>query len=279
MELEKIIVDVFGQSPYGLQPLQKGFTNKNYRLCIQGSIYIVRVPWKDSEHIVNHEHEEKVIKAIQDLQLDVPLIYFDAKCGIKITKYIDQLKEFQECKDRDAIIRTAKLMKRLHHAKKCIQIEFDPLDRYFTYRKHVRHPLYDVSLYEDIIQVIKGLSSEHVLCHNDWVSGNILLGKERDYLIDYEYGADNDPLFDVMSFITENNIDDPHDREIFFEEYFDEWNDECKERLYIWEVFHNLLWCMWAMMMWEQRKESIYKRIANDKYIALQTCGKHKISL
>lgn len=82
-----------------------------------------------------------------------------------------------------------------------------------------------------------------------------------------------------MSFITENNIDDPHDREIFFEEYFDEWSDECKERLYIWEVFHNLLWCMWAMMMWEQRKESIYKRIANDKYLALQACGKHKISL
>ena len=35
------------------------------------------------------------------------------------------------------------------------------------------------------------------------VDGNILFTKENVYLIDYEYAADNDPLFDVMSFLSE----------------------------------------------------------------------------
>lgn len=269
MDLKKIIKEIFQTESFILEKTNKGYTNKNYKLYIDKKTYMVRVPWEHSEHIVNHQHEEKTIKAIQDLSLDVPLVFFDSQTGIKITEYIDGLWEFQECPYPDKIKRVAYLMKQLHQAKLQIHESFNPIERFYEYRKHLQHPLYDVDRFESIIFEVKQLHNPHVLCHNDWVSGNLLFSNTRDYLIDYEYGADNDPLFDVMSFISENNIDNVQERELFYKTYFNQMNDVIREQLCIWENFHNLLWCTWAMMMWEQRQEQVYKKIAHTKYQAL----------
>ena len=102
------------------------------------------------------------------------------------------------------------------------------------------------------------------------MDGNILFTKDKTYLIDYEYAANNDPLFDVMSFLSENQIEDPALRARFYAVYFDEMNATVRRQLDIWENFQNLLWCCWAMMMWESRHESIYRAIARDKYEALK---------
>lgn len=47
-------------------------------------------------------------------------------------------------------------------------------------------------------------------------------------------------------------------------------NATVRRQLDIWENFQNLLWCCWAMMMWESRHESVYRAIARDKYEALK---------
>lgn len=270
MKIQKLIQEVFHTDQYKIEEMHKGYTNKNFFLYVHDHVYVLRIPRNDNEHIVHREHEEKTIQVTKFLDLDVPLVYFDAQSGIKITEYIEQLYEFKDCPYPDKIERCARLMKKLHESCLSIHQEFDPIKRYEQYRKHIKQPLYNLSNYEDILQHVFSIEGKHILCHNDWVSGNILFSDHKDYLIDYEYGADNDPLFDVMSFITENNIQDEAKRQAFYDVYFDEFNDEIKKRLQIWESFHNLLWCTWAMMMWEDEYEPIYKKIAKEKYIALQ---------
>lgn len=56
----------------------------------------------------------------------------------------------------------------------------------------------------------------------------------------------------------------------FYAVYFDKLDDTLRHQLDIWESFQNLLWCNWAMMMWESRREEIYRSIAKDKYEALK---------
>ena len=118
---------------------------------------------------------------------------------------------------------------------------------------------------EKIIQALQAIPVQATLCHNDWVAGNIGFTQHRDYLLDYEYAGDNDPLFDVMSFITENKIS-VLDREIFYSAYFDH-PLSTDERSYLkaYEDFHNLLWYTWAMMMFESRQDQVYLMIAQDK--------------
>lgn len=124
---------------------------------------------------------------------------------------------------------------------------------------------------------IADLNQHQVLCHNDLVSGNLLFSKERLYLIDYEYAAMNDPLFDVISFLSENQIFDKELRQRFYLAYFNTQPDGLLlNQLKEWEIFEDVLWCTWAMMMAESRHEQVYLDIAEDKYQALHALTANK---
>lgn len=265
--MNKIIEEVFQTNIYTLTKMDKGITNKNFLLTVNNQKYVVRMPYEDSDEMFHRSHEKEVLELVQDL--DVPTVYFDEATGIKITVYISDLYEFKDCPYPDKIARCATLMKALHQ-KEAVEFEFQPIETLLQYKKAVSKPLYNLAPYTYIIDQVKGLHHKKVLCHNDIVSGNILYGKNRDYLIDYEYAASNDALFDVMSFISENQITDPIQREQFYKVYFDSITDTIRQELTLWEAFHNLLWCYWAMMLYESRQEVIYQEIALSKFEALK---------
>ena len=265
--IDNIISKVFNQNDYTLEKLNKGITNQNYLLSIQQKQYMVRIPYNDHTHIFKRKHEAEILKEVHNL--DVTTVFYDETSGIKITEYVEGLYEYEECPFVDKIERSAKLIKELH--KKVVpSFSFEPIATLYKYKNKVKHPVYDIEPYEIIIEQIQHLNHKQVLCHNDLVSGNLLFGEDRDYLIDYEYAASNDALFDVMSFISENQIDDKNLREQFYRIYFDEITEEIRHDLFLWEAFHNILWCYWAMMLAEKRSDSIYKKIAKDKYNALK---------
>lgn len=267
---DSLITSIFNAEIDDRKPLPKGLTNKNTLIHVEGTWYVLREPYPDAAKIVDVRHEAKALEMIAPLRLDVPCVYFDPQTGIKITQYIDELKSFDECDDDDKIQRTARLMRRLHALNKTSGFNFDPIARYKQYASHVKNPTYDLSFALGILEQLSNLSSNLTLCHNDWVPGNIGFTDKRDYLIDYEYAGDNDPLFDVMSFLTENNIEDENDRNTFYLEYFETYPDlQTLHALSVYEKLHNLLWCTWAMMMAESRGDEIYRMIAKDKYEAL----------
>lgn len=253
-----------------LTDTNKGLTNKNYHVITEHFNVIVRIPHSDSSNIVYRKHEALAHNLIKDTHLNVDVIYFNPDDGLKITNYVPNLLTFNEYRGNDRIQRTAQLMRKLHQLNQCIGVEFNPIDRYIKYRSNVKSPMVDDHEAQHIINTIKNVNRPHTLCHNDWVEGNICFTQEKDYLIDYEYAGDNDPFFDVMSFITENDLTEVEKNE-FIKEYFIHTPSLSDlELLKVYEQFHNLLWCTWACMMFESRNESIYKEIAQSKYNALK---------
>ena len=263
--IKDIIKHVFHTDIYTLEKMDKGLTNHNYLLTVTNKKYVVRIPRSDSEHISNRVHEFEVSEMVKSI--DTNIIYFDCESGIKISEYIENVWEYNECPFTDKIERCAILLKKLHALPK-VSFTFDPFQTLETYKSHVQQPLFDLRIYDEQIQQVKLFQNPHTLCHNDVVSGNVLFG-EKDYLIDYEYAGNNDPLFDVVSFLSENKIFDQTLRERFYQTYFTTLDETTRKQLYLWEVFQNVLWCYWAMMMYESRKEGIYEQIAQDKYNAL----------
>lgn len=265
--LDTIIKHIFKTTTYKLKKLNKGITNQNYSLIVHDQTYIVRVPYPDNTHVFARSQEAKVLEMVTEL--DVPTIYFDLNTGIKITKYIPNLYEYAQCPYEDKIERCARLLKKLHK-KPAPSFAFHPIETLYKYKQKVEHPSFDLTPYEHVIEQVKHLQHRQVLCHNDVVSGNLLFGQQKDYLIDYEYAASNDALFDVMSFISENDIYDPMLRQRFYAVYFDVLTPAILHDLSLWEAFHNLLWCYWAMMLYERRQDPIYQQIAEAKYTALK---------
>lgn len=78
-----------------------------------------------------------------------------------------------------------------------------------------------------------------------------------------------------MSFITENDIVDPHLRNVFYEAYFGRRPSQKElDKLYHFEIVHHVLWCEWAMMMYNLHHQEIYKDIASLKFQRLNECIK-----
>lgn len=267
MKLEKQLQLLFPGKQLNLIKTNKGLTNDNYLLTVEQETFMVRIRRSDSEQIIHAEDEQKALKIIQDKGLDVSEYYFDPAAGIRITHFVPDALEYQECTDDHKLERTADLMRRLHQLKQTIGSCFDPFARLKQYQSYTKNPFLILPDPKTIISAAQDIYRPSTLCHNDWVSGNILFSGAKTYLIDYEYAADNDPLFDVMSFLTENDITDTAQREQFYHRYFAEQTIPY-EKLAIWETFHNLLWCSWAMMMYESRQEAIYRTIAINKYQA-----------
>lgn len=268
-DLKQLVESLLKEPVLDLRDLGKGLTNRNLLVTLASGQAVVRLPYADAHRIVFRDHEAKALDVIRSTGLDVETLYYDPATGIKITRFLKDLRTFADYTEKDRIIRTAALMKRLHGLKTTIGVPFDPLSRYRQYATHVSRPLVSQTRAQTIITRLEELKPELTLCHNDWVPGNICFTPKRDYLIDYEYAGDNDPFFDVTSFLTENELTQSEKSE-FLDAYFGRQRSEEEKRvLGIYEDFHNLLWCTWACMMDESRHEPVYPEIARMKLQSL----------
>lgn len=273
MDIKQFLTQQFNQE-FTLEKTTLGLTNTLYTTTFQNQKVAVRVvpePLKNSSAFSN---EQKALELVKPLNLDVPEIFYDAQTRVRITVWIENGQEFSNYPNQEeAIVKVAQLLKKLHQANLRSGSSFDGISLLNEYQSKILNPLYDYDFFSFILDDYRKINNPQVLCHNDVVSGNILFSPDQDYLIDYEYSKDNDPLFDIMSFFTENNLVDEPLRSLFYEHYFGHAPSPTQqEDLKCYEQFHNYLWCCWANMMFDLLKEPIYLEIAKNKYEALCKC-------
>ena len=253
MNLNTWIEEKFNATNYTLEKTDKGISNHNYLLTINDNKYMVRVPKKNHESLgLQHEHEKEILPLVSDL--DVPVIFFDEKAGIKVTNYIEDVETFDECKDKSL------------HTKKAPLFIFNPFGKIEFYKSQIKECIVSFPNEENFLEALKKEYKPNTLCHNDFVQGNILYSDTKDYLIDYEYAAKNDYRFDIASFFSENNIHYIDQRDQFYQAYFDGDIDPMIDvQVQAFERMEDILWGYWANMLYEQRGEQIYFDIAKDK--------------
>ena len=182
MNLNTWIEEKFNSTNYTLEKTDKGISNHNYLLTINDNKYMVRVPKKNHESLgLQHEHEKEILPLVSDL--DVPVIFFDEKAGIKVTNYIEDVETFDECKDKDKFARCANLMKSLH-TKKAPLFIFNPFGKIEFYKSQIKECIVSFPNEENFLEALKKEYKPNTLCHNDFVQGNILYSDTKDYLID-----------------------------------------------------------------------------------------------
>lgn len=264
MNLEEYIEKKFNTKDFTLEKTDKGISNQNFLLILANEKYMVRVPKKNHDSLgLEHTHEKEIIEKVKDL--DVPTLIFDASNGIKITKFIENTRTFDECTDKNRFERCAKLMKKLHKKEAPLFI-FNPFGKIEFYKSQIQNPIVSFPNEESFLNALKKEYNPNTLCHNDFVQGNILYTDTKDYLIDYEYAAKNDYRFDIASFFSENNIHYIDQRDQFYQAYFDGDIDPMIDvQVQAFERMEDILWGYWANMLYEQRQEQVYFDIAKEK--------------
>lgn len=261
--MEKTIIENLPFKIDKIKKTNKGLTNNNYLVAIDDKKYMLRYPLADVKHLFNPENEEKVIKKLKDKDFVLPVKYY--KNGIQLTPYFDNLTTFDQANKDTRIKAVAKLMKKFHNLNIKTDFDFDPVKQIYIYKDNIKNIDFDLKPYQKLLDKARNHKFEPVLCHNDWVEGNICFVDNKTYLIDYEYAGNNDPLFDVMSFLTENDLT-KQEKTSFLNEMFPQAIDsKTYDKLKMYRDLNNLLWYLWALMMHEFRNDSIYKKIAKIK--------------
>lgn len=268
--INKIIKSICKESPLSIEYIEQGLTNDNYLLTFQDRKEVLRIPKQGNHKLFDYELEYEILNKVKSINLDVDTLYYNVDSGIKLTKYIEDANHFST----EYIEEASLLIKKLHESKIHVGKQYDIEKMFKEYQDRNHEILFDTSFAHHYISKAKQLSKEqHVLCHNDLVEGNFLFTKDQSYLIDYEYAMDNHPYFDLMSFITENDIQNSQDRERIYKIYFgDDFESIDYEALKIFEIAHHVLWCEWASFMYMQHQEKIYYEIAELKYKRLMEC-------
>ncbi|HEX2741398.1 MAG TPA: choline/ethanolamine kinase family protein [Rubrobacter sp.] len=183
------------------------FTNLSYKLSAQSDAYVLRVAGKGTSTYIDRSAEEHNARIATEAGLNAEVLYFDAKDGTMLSRFIEgsHMDKMEFHRDPTAPSRAALTLKRLHGIGRTFKSRFGPyapIDYYLQLLRTLRSSLPDV--YEEIKgeaeAVRRMLDATSVLttpCHNDTCPENFVEVGRRIYLIDWEYSGMNDPMWDL----------------------------------------------------------------------------------
>lgn len=242
-ELDTILEEVFKDKGKVLSPLVGGMMNKSFIVSYENKKYVLYIPTKQANEMVDRRLEKDNQKMIIDLGITSKNYFFDTNRGIKVNEYIegsslDKADSFDSKK-------VATLLKTMHQSGKLSRDNYQPFKRFVAYEEEadsfniIRSEEYKL-LRTTIFDNEEFLEKQKlVLCHNDAQKSNIVKDLNDNYfLIDFEFMGNNDPIYDIATF-GNGLVSEGYQLLI---DYFGEPTKEEKERYYLWRIFVSLQW-------------------------------------
>ena len=236
-----------------------GMTNKNYKLQIDDKLYVLRVPGNGTEEMISREDEIKNAVYANEIGLDAELIYFNEKTGVKISHFIENAETLtpEAAKKQRSMEMVVNIIKKLHNSKLPMNNKFDIYNKIEKYEQLLNKVegkiFYDYYEVKDKVIYLKTIMNELDIkltpCHNDLVAENFVKsGDEKMYLIDWEYGGMNDPMWDLAAYCLENGLSEDEE-ELFLNIYFDgKVEEKYKKRVLINKIYQDFLWSIWTVI-------------------------------
>ena len=236
------------------------FTNLSYKVAIHNKIYVLRVAGKGTSAYIDRSAEEYNARAATAAGLNAEMIYFDAKEGTMLCRFIEgqHMDKVRFHSDSTAPARAALALKQLHSLNQTFKSRFGPsapIDYYLDIlrKQQVRLPdIYsEVKQGTDAVrQAFEGGSISTTPCHNDTCPENFLEAGRRIYLIDWEYSGMNDPMWDLGNLSVEAGFGDEEDRTMM-EAYCGGYVEpRLYERVVLYKAISDYFWGLWSIVQY-----------------------------
>ena len=217
------------ENPRDIAPLSGGITNVNIRVNDDRGNYVVRIGKDIPEHGVMRWNELALSKAAQSLGVSPAVVHYEP--GILVLEFIDA-QTFEEADVRKSknLMRIISLVAKTHrgigqHLNTPI-LTFWPFQVNQSYMSRLESDgsphiskLAELKRQLDLLQDATG-QVDLVIGHNDLLAANILDDGDHLWLIDWEYGGFNTPLFDLAGLAGNNGLSIEQEQQVL-EQYFD----------------------------------------------------------
>ena len=252
-----------------------GLTNKNYKVETTTGDYVVRLPGVGTKELINRREEHICTRLANELDIDSELLYFRDEDGVKIARYVEDAEtmNMNTIKDLDNMRAIADIFKRLHESGKAVPVIFNVFEKIEEYEAVLRKcegdflwPDYEAvkAQVRSLEKEVKDMKIEATICHNDPLCENFVKGKDKMYLVDWEYAGMNDPMWDIADVFIEAGFT-PEEEVKFNNFYFNQEQDEQMERrILINKVFLDFLWSLWGKQRYSTGADLL--EYANERY-------------
>lgn len=204
------------QGQVSMVPLDGGITNVNLKVSDGERDYVVRLGNDIPEHGVLRFNELAISRAAHKAGLS-PAVHH-SQDGVLVLEFINSSALIEsDLRDAKTLAEVTKMIRRVHtempqHVRGPVLSfwVFHVLRDYSGFlREHgsSHRPLLDgLAAEAATLEAVVG-DVTLVLGHNDLLPANILRDKERFWLIDWEYGGFNSPLFDLGGLASNASLD------------------------------------------------------------------------
>ena len=204
-----------------IEPLEGGITNLNFLVSDSGSKSVVRLGSDIPEHLVYRSNEIIVSEAAYQIGVSPKLIYNEP--GVLVLEFIES-KTLEPKTVRENLNKIVPIIRKIHDeipnklsGQPQIFWVFYLIKYYSNYL--VNNNSSHISLIPSLLkkaEKLEKLSSprEIVFGHNDLLAANFLDDGSKIWVIDWEYGGFNDPLFDIGGLSSNNDLDENLENEV-----------------------------------------------------------------
>ena len=211
-----------------IEPLEGGITNLNFLISDSGSKSVVRLGSDIPEHLVYRSNEIIVSEAAYQIGVSPKLIYNEP--GVLVLEFIES-KTLEPKTVRENLNKIVPIIRKIHDeipnklsGQPQIFWVFYVIKYYSNYL--LNNNSSHISLITSLLkkaEKLEKLSSprEIVFGHNDLLAANFLDDGSKIWVVDWEYGGFNDPLFDIGGLSSNNDLDENLENEVL-EMYFKE---------------------------------------------------------
>ena len=254
-----VIASVFQTTPekiVDIKVLKKGMTNRSFLFSVNNEQYIMRIPGKGTEHLIDRAQEAEVYKSISGLGLCDDPVYINPENGYKITKFLNGVRSCNACNVSDLKCCMEKL-RQFHEMNLTVAHTFDifgQIDFYETLWENRPSAYCDYRQTKanvlSLRPFIDSLKKKWCLTHIDAVPDNFLFYPNADgealQLTDWEYAGMQDPhvdiaMFCIYSLYNKKQVDRLID--IYFQNKCDK---TTRAKIYCYISICGLLWSNWC---------------------------------
>lgn len=214
--------------PQDIELLGGGITNVNLTVCDGGEKFVVRLGEDIEEHGVMRWNELAISRAAAAASFSPKVIHHEP--GVLVLEFLDaQTYQESDVRQPENLPRIIDLVARVHQelgAHLTIPVlAFWPFQINRTYMTRlVADGSSHQSLLSHLAKQAELLESavgqvDLVIAHNDLLAANLLDDGDRLWLIDWEYGGFNSPLFDLAGLASNNGLTEAQEHSML-DQYF-----------------------------------------------------------
>ncbi len=201
--------------------------------------FVFRYPGSGASNFVNYNNEYQALQEAYAHGLTSETIYFDVDSGVKLARFVPGSNFIESGINYE---KAASYMQKFHNTKFENLVPYDHFGRLTSYEnlhtneqeKYVELKKYFTEIYDQFL--VKHIDKP---CHNDSQLANfIVTDNDQLFLVDFEYAALNDPIYDFACF---GNVELDHALELLDVSEFNATPDSVL-RLYSWRLFQCLQW-------------------------------------